>query len=141
MGVRATDEQAQVRHLLAGQGAFLGQHALDGLFHDALGEAAVQDLLGGGFLDPARVAGVTIVDLVGRLLAGEHHLVDVGHDDIVTAIDVGGVVGAVLAAQAVGDEGREAAHHDAFGVDVDPLLLDIGRLQRSRGALQHVWRS
>src|SRR5690606_3759320 len=43
----------------------------------------------------------------------------------------------VLAAQAVGDEGREAAHHDAFGVDVDPLLLDLGRLQRSRGALQH----
>jgi len=80
---------------------------------------------------------VAVVDLVGVLLAGEHHLVDVGDDDIVAAIDVRGVVTAVLAAQTVGDEGRETAHHDAFGVDMDPFLRDLGRLQRSRGALQH----
>jgi hypothetical protein len=32
----------------------------------------------------------------------------------------------VLAAQTHGDEGSQATDNDAFGVDEDPLLLDIG---------------
>ncbi|MNC60165.1 hypothetical protein D3C75_1100260 [compost metagenome] len=81
---------------------------------------------------------MAIVDLVGVLLAGEHHLVDVGDDDVVAHVNVRGVGRQVLAAQTVGDEGRKTAHHDAFGVDVDPLLFDLCRLHRSRSALQHI---
>src|SRR6195952_1771026 len=39
-------------------------HALDGLFDHALGEAALEDRLGGAFLDAADEAGVVVIDLV-----------------------------------------------------------------------------
>jgi hypothetical protein len=66
--------------------------------------------------------------------------VGVHDDDIVAAIDVRGVVGAMLAAQAQRDEARQAADNDTLGVDDDPLLFDVRRLQRDGGLGIHgVW--
>ncbi len=42
---------------------------------------------------------VSRVDLVGHLVARELHLLGVDNDDVVTAIDVGGVAGLVLASE------------------------------------------
>jgi hypothetical protein len=47
----------------------------------------------------ARVARVVVGELLGQLVGGEHDLVGVDDDDVVAAVDVGGEVGAVLAAQ------------------------------------------
>ena len=133
VGVLSAVEQAQVRQLLARQGAFLGHHALDGFLEDPLREATVEDVARFAFLDPAGIAGVMVVGLLRQLIAGELHLVGVDDDDIVAVVDVRGVVRAMLAAQTVGDEGRKTANDDAFGVDQDPLVFHIGRLQRNRG--------
>src|SRR5262249_4674100 len=65
----------QFAELVARQGAFLGQHALHGLFDHALRVLAGEDEFGIGFLDAAGVAGVAVVFLVGALLAGELHLI------------------------------------------------------------------
>src|SRR5690606_20110131 len=43
-------------------------------------------------------------------------------------IDVGGVGGLVLAAQAVCNDGGEATDNEAFGIDDHPLLLHLGGL-------------
>src|SRR5262252_10807468 len=51
------------------------------------------------------------------------HLPGVHHHDVVAAIDMRGELRLVLAAQAVGDDGREAAEYNAFGVDQHPVLL------------------
>ena len=124
---------AQMGHLLAGQRALLGEHALDGLLEHALGEAAAQLLAGGDFLDAARVTGVAVVDLLVQLAASELHLVGVQDDDEVAAVDVRGVVRTMLAAKTHGDERGETANNGVLGIDHDPLLLDLGGLQRSRG--------
>jgi hypothetical protein len=36
----------------------------------------------------------------------------------------------MLAAQNIGNDGRNSAHHQAVGVDQMPFLLDLGRLCR-----------
>src|SRR3546814_2918104 len=82
-------ENAQVAHLLAAERA-ARDHALDGLFEHALGEAALEDLRGAGFLDAAGIAGMLVIALVGHLLAGELHLFGIDDDDIVAAIDMRG---------------------------------------------------
>ena len=130
-------EDAQVAHLLAAQRA-ARDHALDGLFEHALGEAAFEHLAGGDFLDAAGIAGVLVIDLVRQLLAGEPHLVGVDDDDIVTAIDVRGEARLVLAAQDVGDDRRSAADHQAFGIDQMPFLFHLVRLDRLGGLHQRL---
>ena len=55
--------------------------------------------LEGGFVDTARIAGVTNIDLVGHFLSGEFHLLCVDDDDIVAAINVWSVTRLVFAAQ------------------------------------------
>src|SRR5262245_59924813 len=90
-------------HPLALQGAAL-QHALDRQLDSALGELAVENLARGGLLDAARVAGVAVVDLVRRLIAGEDDLLGIDDDDVVAAVDVRGVDWLVLTLEAGGDE-------------------------------------
>src|SRR6188768_2064318 len=64
-----------------------GQHALDGVFDDALGTLGEQvaDRLG---LEATRVAGVAVDHLVRGLLAGERNLFGVDHDDEVASVHV-----------------------------------------------------
>jgi hypothetical protein len=71
-----------------------------------------------------------VVHLLLQLVAGQHDLGGVDHDDIVAAIHMGGVGGLVLAAQAHCDDRGQAAHDQAFGVDQDPLLFDLGDFGR-----------
>ena len=59
---------AQIAHLDAAERA-ARDHALDGLFHHALGETTLEDLLGGAFLDATDEAGVLVIDLVVALAA------------------------------------------------------------------------
>ncbi len=86
------------------------------------GKRPSSDLARGALLDAAGMAGVPVVHLVGVLLAGERDLLGIDDDDVVAVIDMRGEGGLVLAAQAVGDDGREAADDEAFGIDQDPLL-------------------
>ncbi|CUW96897.1 hypothetical protein AGR1B_Cc90093 [Agrobacterium fabacearum S56] len=118
---------AQVLHLTTAERA-ARDHALDGLFNDALREATFDDLASRTLLDATRVTGVPVVLLVGVLVAGEGNLFRVDDDDVVAIIDVGGVGGLVLAAQAGCNDGGEATNNEAFGVDDDPLLLHLSRL-------------
>src|SRR5260370_25991988 len=63
-------------------------HALDRLLDHALGKAALEDRLGGTFLDAADEAGVIVIDLVVALATGQHYMRRVDDDDMVAAIDV-----------------------------------------------------
>jgi hypothetical protein len=82
----------------------LGQHALDSLLKNA-SEALLQ--LGEvGFVDAARVTGVTIVLLVLGLVAGHAQLLDVDDDDVIAGINVRGVDGFMFAAQATRNFGK-----------------------------------
>src|SRR5258708_15432279 len=89
---------AQVLHLRAAERA-AGDHALDGLDQDALGEAAFEALAQGLALDAAGMAGVPVEDLALGLAAGQADLIGVDDDNVVAAIDVRGERRLVLAAQ------------------------------------------
>src|SRR5687768_14621364 len=88
-------------HLVAAQRP-ARDHALHGLFENALGEASLEHLARRDGLDAAGIAGVLVIDLVGQLLAGEAHLVGIDDDDMVAAIDMRGVAWLMLAAQDIG---------------------------------------
>jgi len=122
---------AQVAHDLAEERT-AREHALHGLLDHALGETALENGLGRALLDAARKPGVVIVHLLIALAAGEDHLVGVDDNDVVAAVDVGRIGGLVLAAQAHRHDRGETAHDEALRVDQNPLLLDLGGLQRSR---------
>ena len=73
-------------------------HALDSVGHSQIAvlshQLAVLDLL-----QAADVLAVGDVELLLGLLAGQNSLIAVDDDNVVTAIDVGGVVDLLLAAQ------------------------------------------
>ena len=108
MGVVSAGIDAQVLHLAAAKRT-ARNHALDSLFDDAFRETALDDLARSAFLDAAGIAGVPVVDLVGVLLAGHRDLVGIDDDDIVAVVNMRGVGGFMLAAQAHGDERSETA--------------------------------
>src|SRR5581483_4734235 len=60
------------------------------------------------------------------------HLLGVDDHDVVAAIDVRREARLVLALEAQRHERREAAQHDAVGIDEDPLLVLRCRLGRQR---------
>src|SRR6185437_16610671 len=93
----------QVLHLLTAERS-AGDHALDGLYQDALREAAFEALAQGLALDAAGMTGVPVEHFTLGLAAGEAHLLGVDDDDVVAAIDVRGEHRLVLAAQARGDD-------------------------------------
>jgi hypothetical protein len=81
-----------------------------------------------------------VINLLVALAAGEHHLLGVDDDDVVAVVDMGREGRLVLAAQAHGDDRRQAADDQALGVDEQPFLLDVGRLGRM-GVAEHELRS
>src|SRR4051794_26778844 len=90
--------EMQSAHLVAPKRA-ARDHALHGLFQNALREAALEHFAGGHFLEPAWVARVLVIELLLQLAAGEADLVGVDHHYMVAAIDVRRVARLVLAAQ------------------------------------------
>jgi hypothetical protein len=65
-----------------------------------------------------------VVHLVLQLVAGDRHLFGVDHDQVVAGVDVRGVDGLVLATQAAGELGSQAAQGLALGIDHVPVTLD-----------------
>ena len=83
-------------------------------------QGAILDLL-----QAARIAGMIAINLVVQLLAGQHELIGIDHDDIIATVTVRGEGGLMLAAQHRGDLGSQAAHNHALSVDDVPLALDV----------------
>src|ERR1700680_4845403 len=79
----------------------LWQHSMHGHFEQSFGPG-LQQIAGGSCTDAARKTGVTMVNLVGQLFAGELDLGRVDNDDEVTSVLIGREVGAVFAAQSGG---------------------------------------
>src|SRR5947199_10859921 len=95
-----------------------------------LGNFSLQDRAGRALLDAADITGVMAVDLLLALPAGEHDLLGIDHDDVVTVIDMRRVGRLVLAAQPQRDDAGKPADDEAGGIDHHPFLLDIGGLGR-----------
>ena len=108
MIVLGAGEDAQALQLPLGDGVLL-QHAADSQTHCELGLGLHQDLVL-GLLQAAGVAGVSAVVLLLELLAGEDGFLGVDDDDVVTAVNIGGVIGFELAAEQVGRESGGLAH-------------------------------
>src|SRR5690606_11145459 len=106
----------------AAQGV-LREHALDRVLDDAL-RVALKRLPQGLGLQVADVPGEAVVHLVGELVSGDVDLLGVDHDEVIAGIDVRGVDGLVLAAEATRDLGAQATEGLAGGVDHVPVALD-----------------
>ncbi len=114
----------------------LRKHALDGLLEDRFGAAGEQ--LGVAlFTQAAGEAGVTAIQLLRTLHAGEVDLFGIDDDDVVAHIDVGGVEGVGLAGEDAGGVRRKAAKRLTRGVNDEPLALDVYST-RDRGGLVQV---
>ena len=105
----------------------LREHALHGLFEGAAGVLGLH-VLETGRVDAARVAGVTVVNLVGGLVARDTELFGIDDDDEVTGIDVRRVDGFVLAAQTEGDFTGHPSENLVGRVNHKPLMRHFGRL-------------
>ena len=105
-------------------------HALDSVGHGQIAvlshQLAVLDLL-----QAADELAVGDVELLLGLLAGQDSLVAVDDDNIVTAINVGGVVNFLLAAQQNSSLSSDVAQALAGSVEQIPLALDLSGLYES----------
>src|SRR5690625_715968 len=117
----------ELLQLLAAEGV-LREHAADRLLDGALGEALEQLRVADG-LEPARVPGVAVGDLVLALAPGQGDLRGVDDDDIVTTVDVRGEARLVLPTEQGGDLRRQSAEDDVGSVDDVPALLDVAGLR------------
>src|SRR5690606_13385768 len=75
-------------------------------------------------------------------VAGDVDLLGVDHDDVIAGVDVRGVDGLVLAAEATRDLGAQAAEGLAGGIDHVPVALAglvLGGEGLHRGALRGDW--
>src|SRR6476619_3347087 len=103
--------------------------------HGRLDRAArvlLEELAERGRGQAARVTGVAVGQLGGRLVTGERDLAGVHDDDEVTAVDVRGVGRLVLAAEQGRDVDREPDEPHVGGVDDVPLALDVSGLRAVR---------
>ena len=74
-----------------------------------------------------RIAGMPVVHLLVELLPRDRDLLGVDDDDEVAGVDVRRERRLALAAQAVGDHGRETAQGLPLGVDDEPVALNLAR--------------
>src|SRR3982751_4177142 len=102
----------------------LGQHALDGFFQSAARVLGLHVAEIGGS-DAAWISGMAIVDLVGRLGAGDAQLGCVDDDDEVTGIDVRRVNGLVFAAQTESNFAGYSSEDLVGRVNHKPLVLHV----------------
>ena len=111
----------QAGHSLGADGV-RGDHALDSVGHGLVAVLSHQGLVL-GLLQAADPAGMSAMELLLQLLAGQDSLIAVDDDDVVTAVNVGGESGLVLAAQDDSSLGSNAAEGLAGGVDHIPLAV------------------
>ena len=131
MGMLSALVQVQAGHSVLAQGV-LGQHALDSNFHSVVA-AGVHHVASLGFLQTADPAGNAVVLLLLQLLAGQNSLVGVDDDNEIAAVNVGGEVSLVLAAQNVGSFDSGTAQGLAGSIDNLPLALQGLLLQQGSG--------
>src|SRR5581483_4797219 len=103
-----------------------GEHSLHRLAEDLRG-LPVELLAERSLAQAAGVAGMAVVHLLVELLAGDRDLLRVHDDDEVARVDVRREARLSLAAQALGDHGREAAQGLPLGVDDEPVALNLAR--------------
>ena len=105
-------------------------HALDSVGHSQVAvlshQLAVLDLL-----QAANVLAVGDVELLLSLLAGQNCLVAVDDNDVIAAIDIGGVVDLLLAAQQNSGLSSDVTQALAGCVEQIPLALDFSGLYES----------
>eukprot|EP01136_Pigoraptor_vietnamica_P025358 Opistho-1_new@79282 len=104
----------------------LGQHALDGLFQGTAGMLGLH-VLELGRVDPARETRVTVVHLVGGLVARDTELFGIDDDDEVAGIDVRRVDWLVLATQTEGHFAGNPSEDLVGRVNHKPLVRHFGR--------------
>ena len=121
MGMVSSLVAVQAGHSLGADGV-RGDHALDSVGHGLVAVLSHQGLVL-GLLQAADPAGMSAMELLLQLLAGQDSLVAVDDDDVVTAVNVGGESGLVLAAQDDSSLGSNAAEGLAGGVDHIPLAV------------------
>ena len=112
------------QHLPAERG--LRQHAVDGLFDDALRMRGHHGGIGHMFF-MAHETGVLEISLLLGLPTRDFDLVRVDHDDKVAGVHVRSVHGLVFAANDACNFSREAAKNHAFCIDNEPLAVDVLR--------------
>ncbi len=78
--------------------------------------------------DAAGVAAMAVIELVLVLGSRDLDLLDVGHDDEITGVDMRRKDRLVLAAQPQRDRAGQPPKHLVTGIDQIPLALDILRL-------------
>ena len=108
----------------------MGKHTLDGSLDDSLGLTLSESRQFFGF-ETTGMTGVTIVDFVRLFGATDLYLLCVDNHDEITAVDMGGEFGFVLATQKVGDFYCQAPKGFALGIYFEPDL--------QKAALPHDW--
>ena len=121
----------QAGHSVLADGV-LGQHTLDSQLHSVVG-AVSHHVTSLGLLQVTDPAGDTIVLLLLQLLAGQNSLIGVDDDDEITAVNVGGEISLVLAAQDVCSDNSGTAQGLASCIDDVPLALQGLLLQQGSG--------
>ena len=93
----------------------------------------IHPVAGRGRLAAARIACVPVIVFGGQLIAGEAQLRGVDDDHEFAGVEVRRVLGAVFAAQDVGDLHRQPADHLIGRIDDEPALRHLVRLRHKRG--------
>ena len=112
----------QAGHSLSAQGVGRN-HALNSVGHSLIAGFSHQGLIL-GFLqatDPARMGAMI---LLFQLLASQNSFVAVNHDDMVTAVNIGGKGSLVLTTQQDSGLGSNAAERFAGSINNIPLAVD-----------------
>src|SRR5436309_965525 len=105
----------------------LREHPLDRDAKD-FGRAPVELLAERAALQPARITGVAVVPLLVELVPRDVDLLRVHDDDEVARVGMRRELRLALAAERVGDLGRETAQGLPLGVDEIPLARDLSWL-------------
>ena len=95
-------------------------HALDSFFNNTL-RVQFQRTTQGECLQTTRVAGVAVTEFTFTLVAGNSNLIGVDDDDMVTTINVGGILWLAFAAQKIGGDHSKTTQNHVSGVNDVPL--------------------
>ncbi len=107
----------------------LGKHALDGVLQDAFRLRVAQVLVFFGGQSTRATRGA-VVGFGFPLFTGQHDLIRVDDDHMVSILDMGGKSAFVLSTENGGDLRGQAAKHHVLRVNDPPFALDVLRLRQ-----------